>query len=92
MGVFDKLKDMQEMRKSAKELQSALSKETIVGTSSNGFAVTIDGNQNVLKVEIPDSLVHDKLQLEKGAKEAFTRALEGLKKLMVSKFSNILKG
>ncbi len=91
MSFMDKLKDMNEMRKSAKELQGALSKETIVGTSANGFSVTIDGNQNVLRVEIADTLVGDKFQLEKGAKEAFAKALDGLKKLMVSKFSNFMK-
>ncbi|MEK7619155.1 MAG: YbaB/EbfC family nucleoid-associated protein [Patescibacteria group bacterium] len=92
MSFLDKLKDMNEMRKNAKELQSVLGKETIVGTSNNGFfSVTIDGNQNVLSVTIGDQLTGDKFQLEKSAKEAFAKALDGLKKLMVSKFSSFMK-
>lgn len=92
MSFFDKLKDMNEMRKQAKEVQSALAKETIVGTSNNGFfSVTIDGNQNVLKVEVSDQLLSDKFALERSAKEAFAKSLDGLKKLMVSKFSSFVK-
>ena len=53
--------------------------------------MTIDGNQNVLSVTIGDQLTGDKFQLEKSAKEAFAKALDGLKKLMVSKFSSFMK-
>lgn len=92
MSFLDKLSNLNEMRKNAKELQSVLGKETIAGTSNNGFfSVTIDGNQNVLKVEISETLAGDRFGLEKSAKEAFSKALDGLKKLMVSKFSSYMK-
>lgn len=92
MSFFDKLSNLNEMRKNAKELQSALSKEVLIGVSNDGhFSVTLDGNQNVLRVEIADALTANKFQLEKSAKEAFTKALDGLKKMMVSKFSSYMK-
>lgn len=92
MSFFGKLKDMNEMRKQAAEIQSMLGQETVIGTSNNGgFSVTMDGNQNVLKVEISDNLVGDKFELEKSAKDAFTKALDSLKKLMVSKLSGMMK-
>ena len=80
------------MRKEARELQSALAKEVLVGTSKDGhFKVSIDGNQNVLKVEIADGIVGNKHLLEQDAKDAFARALDALKKVMASKFSSFLK-
>lgn len=95
MSILDqigKLKDLNSMRKQAKEMQSTLSKEILTGTSQNGHvSVTIDGNQNVLKVEIQDAALSDKLQLERSVKDALSRALDALKKLMVSKFSSMLK-
>ncbi len=95
MSFLDKLgkiKDLNEMRKQAKEVQSVLSQERITGTSSNGHvSVMIDGNQNVLSVEIKDEALADKQQLERSTKDALSRALDGLKKLMVSKFSGMLK-
>lgn len=88
MSFFDKLKDL----KQAREIQSQLGKEHVTGISQNGFfKVTLDGNQNVIRVEIDDAVLHDKFRLEKSAKEAFSRALDSLKKLMVSKFSSIMK-
>ncbi|MBI2644752.1 YbaB/EbfC family nucleoid-associated protein [Candidatus Uhrbacteria bacterium] len=88
MSFFDKLKDL----KQAREIQAQLGKEQVIGTSSNGlFKVTLDGNQNVVRVEIDEKVVGDRHQLEKSAKEAFSRALDSLKKLMVSKFSSIMK-
>ena len=88
MSLFDKFKDI----KQAREIQAQLGKEQIIGTSQNGsFKVTLDGNQNVIRVEIDETSIGDRRQLEKSAKEAFSRALDSLKKLMVSKFSSIMK-
>lgn len=92
MSFLDKMKDMNAMRKQAKTLQTALSQETVKGSSANNFFhVTLDGNQNVLKVEIDEKLIGDKALLERSAKEALSRALDGLKKMMVSKFSSFMK-
>lgn len=92
MGMLDKLKDLHSMRKEAKELQSALAKEQVAGASKDGyFRVTMDGNQNVLRVEIDPCLVGDHHRLESDAKDAFARTLDSLKKLMASKFSSFLK-
>ncbi|MBI2483632.1 YbaB/EbfC family nucleoid-associated protein [Candidatus Uhrbacteria bacterium] len=92
MGMLDKLKDIHSMRKEAKELQSALAKEQMTGVSKDGhFRVTLDGNQNIIRVEIDPAIVGDLHRLEADAKDAFARALDALKKLMASKFSSFLK-
>ena len=95
MGMLDKLKDINDLRKHGKELkelQGQLAKEQAVGTSSDGMViVTLDGNQNVLSVHIDEAIVGNKLQLEKSVKDAIFRALDALKKMMASKFSAFLK-
>lgn len=91
MSLFGQLKDMNEMRKQAKQMQDILAKETVEGTShDNAFKVVIDGNQNVLRVEINDSIIGDKGALEKGAREAFAQSLDNLKKIMVTKLSGMM--
>ncbi|MEK7648884.1 MAG: YbaB/EbfC family nucleoid-associated protein [Patescibacteria group bacterium] len=92
MSILDKMKDMYEMRKQATQLQALLAKEKVTGASNNNsFKVTLDGNQNVLSVEIDQSIVGDKMQLEKSGREAFSKGLDALKKMMVSKFSSYLR-
>lgn len=88
MSLFDKFRDLRK----AREIQSLLSKEIVDGVSKDGTVrVTIDGNQNVLRVSIDDSLLGEKHKLEYNTKEAFTRSLDALKKLMASKFSSVFK-
>ena len=95
MGMFDKLKDLNELRKNAgelKALQSQLAKEEIIGTSKDGqVTIVLDGNQNVVRVQIGDVILGNKNQLEASVKDALFRALDGLKKMMASKFSSFLK-
>lgn len=95
MGIFDKLKDINELRKNASELkalQAQLAKEEIVGTSKDGLVtIVLDGNQNVVRVQVHDSILGNKNQLEASIKDALFRALDGLKKMMASKFSSFLK-
>lgn len=92
MSVFDKVKDLYAIKKQANELQAALAKETVTGSSTrNVVRITLDGNQNVTNVEIDVMAISDKVLLERSVREALTSALNALKKMMVSKYSHYLK-
>ncbi len=95
MSFMDKIKDINELRKNAgelKALQGQLAKEQVVGTSSDGMVkVTLDGNQNVISVQISDDILADRVALEKSVKDALFRALDAMKKMMASKFSSFMK-
>ncbi|MEK7122469.1 MAG: YbaB/EbfC family nucleoid-associated protein [Patescibacteria group bacterium] len=95
MGMLDKLKDLNELRKHSgelKALQAQLAKEEVVGTSKDGMVtVVLDGNQNVVRVSIEDGALTNKVQLEASVKDALFRSLDALKKMMASKFSSFLK-
>jgi len=95
MSFLDKIKDINELRKNAgelKQLQSQLAKKTVTGISGDGkVSIVLDGNQNVISVTIDDSIIGNKIQLEKSVKDGLFRSLDALKKMMASQFSSFLK-
>ena len=71
MGIFDKLKDVNEMRKQAKQIEAMLAQETVTGQSSGGkIKITTDGNQNVKSVEVDESIVGDKSEVARHIRAA----------------------
>lgn len=88
--MFDKLKQMNDMRKQAKELQDTLSKEEIIGVSRNEYVkITMDGAQNIKSVAVDEKVMADKVLLERSIKEAVENSNEKLRKLMISKMGGL---
>ena len=83
MGLFDKLKDVNEMRKQAKQIELALSQEEIMGKSSGEKIVIImDGNQNVKSVQVADSIVGDRGDIARNIREALEDLNKKHKKML----------
>ena len=92
MGIFDKLKDINEMRKQAKQMESLLAVETVSGKSSGGkILLVIDGNQNVKSVEVDASIVGDKKEIGRHIRGALEDLFKQHKKMLQSKFGNMMK-
>ncbi len=86
--MFNKLKQIQNIRKQAKSLQSQLAEVMIVGKGlGNKIMVTIDGNQSVQGVKIEDGLAT--AEIEKGVKEAFNDATKKLQKELAGKMKDM---
>jgi len=86
--MFNKLKQIQELRKQAKELQNNLSAETITSKSEQDLVkVTIDGNHKVKNVEIDNNLlnIESKEKLENGLQDAYNKAADEVQKMMARK-------
>ncbi len=86
--MFNKLKQIQELRKQAKELQNNLSAETITSKSEQDLVkVTIDGNHKVKNVEIDNNLlnIESKEKLENGLQDAYNKAVDEVQKMMARK-------
>jgi DNA-binding protein YbaB len=67
--MFQKLKQYKDLRDSAKEAQSVLSKETVHADSVGGkIGVVMDGNQQILSIDIDPSLLARK-RLRKALKK-----------------------
>lgn len=91
MGLFDKLKDVNEMRKQAKQIEMMLGSEEVMGKSSGEkIKITIDGNQKVKSVEVSDSIVGDRGEIARNIREALEDLNAKHKKMLQSKFGNMM--
>ncbi len=86
--MFNKLKQIQDLRKQAKALQNSLSAETITSEKEGGMIkVTVDGNHKVQKIEIDNELLNteSKEKLENGLQNALNNATDDVQKMMARK-------
>ena len=92
MGLLDKLKDINEMRKQAKHLESLLAQEIVVGKSSGEkIKITTDGNQNVKSVEVSPDIAGDKSEIARHIRAALDDLFKHHKKMLQSKFGNVMQ-
>lgn len=86
--MLNKLKQFNDIRKQAKEMQNTLSEIVVVGQSSGQrVMVTIDGNQSVQGVQIDSADDIDKLQAD--VKDAINDAMKKLQKELASKMQGM---
>ncbi len=91
MGLFDKIKDVNEMRKQAKQIELTLSAEQVTGSSSGGkIKITMDGNQKVLSVEVDPTVAGDKSEVARHIRQALEDLNSKHKKMLQSKFGNMM--
>ena len=89
--MFDKLKDMYQLQKQAREIQSRLSGEKVEGSSRDGsFRVALNGNQELLSVFVSETATLSREMVERNMKEAFSDALAKLKNLLASKMREMM--
>jgi DNA-binding protein YbaB len=92
MGFLDKMKDINEMRKQAKQIELALSQETVTGKSpGEKIKITIDGNQKVQSVEVSDSIVGDRGEIARNIRSALEDLNNKHKKMLQSKFGSMMQ-
>ena len=88
MVKMNKLKQVWDMRKAAKNMQSSLADVAVVGEAVGGLVkVGLDGNQKITKVEIDPSLMNPDSQdkVQNGILEAFESAQKQIQKIMQEK-------
>ncbi|HVY67431.1 MAG TPA: YbaB/EbfC family nucleoid-associated protein [Patescibacteria group bacterium] len=92
MGLLDKLKDVNEMRKQAKQMELALAQETVTGSSGGGkIKITMDGNQAVKSVEVSPDIAGDKSEVARHIRAALEDLFKQHKKMLQSKFGSMLQ-
>lgn len=91
MGLIDKLKDVNEMRKQAKQLEMVLATELVTGSSSGDkIKITMDGNQNIKSVEVSPDIAGDKSEVARHIRAALEDLFKHHKKMLQSKFGNMM--
>jgi DNA-binding YbaB/EbfC family protein len=84
--MFNKLKQVKELRDKAKQLQGMLAEEKVEGSAGWGkVKIKMDGNQQVLNVEIDPELLTDPKKLQEILKDAFNDAAKKAQRRMVEK-------
>ena len=92
MGFLDKIKDVNEMRKQAKQIESVLGSETVTGKSSGEkVKIVIDGNQVVKSVEVDASIAGDKSEVARHIRAALEDLFKQHKKMLQSKFGSMMQ-
>jgi len=88
--MFNKLKQFKDLRSQAKTLQNAL-KEEIVEIEKHGVKITMNGNQEIVSVNVNSDLLSPdkKNQLENAIKDANNSAIEKTKHVMAQKMQSM---
>ncbi|MFH2062956.1 MAG: YbaB/EbfC family nucleoid-associated protein [bacterium] len=82
--MFNKLKQVKDLRDKAKQLQSRLGEVEVEGSAAwNKVRITIDGNQSVKKVTIDPDMMADRAKLEGALVEAFNDAVKKVQRKMI---------
>jgi DNA-binding YbaB/EbfC family protein len=88
--MFNKLKQIKDIRQKAKNIQSTLAGERVEGSAGWGkVKITLDGNQKVVSINFDPEIVGDKAKLEGLTKEAFNDAMDKLQKMLASKMKDL---
>lgn len=86
--MFNKLKQIKDLKKQAKEMQNSLSQETITCEGEGGkVKVTVDGNNKIKNISIDDQLLSPeyKEKLENSLSKTINKATEDVQKIMARK-------
>jgi len=86
--MFSKLKQFKDLRDQAKQMQNVLAQESTEGSADWGkVKVKINGNQEILSVEIDPELLSadNKEKLESAIKEATNDAIKKVQRIMADK-------
>lgn len=89
--MFNKLKQIKDLRKQARELQDNLAQDSVTAESEGGqIKIVIDGNQQVKEVKIDEALLssENKDRLENGLKETYNKAIKDVQTLMARKMQS----
>jgi len=90
--MFDKLKQIKELRDRAKQMKEILAQETVHADAAHGQVnIVMDGNQEIISLTVePELLAADKKEeLEQGIKEAVNEAIKKSRTVMAQKIQGM---
>lgn len=89
MSMFSQLKQIKDLKEQAKKLQNELGKE-IIDTEKGGIKITMNGSQEVLKVEITNTdILGNKEKLESAIKECTNESVKKVQNVMAKKMQSM---
>tara|TARA_Y100000310_G_C20115747_1_gene549196 strand:- start:6 stop:296 length:291 start_codon:yes stop_codon:yes gene_type:complete len=84
--MFDKLKELKNLQEQAKKMQADLATERVT-TSESGVIITMDGNMQIIDIEIADHLLtlENKNKLQVAIRQAHKSAIDRVQKKMAER-------
>ena len=89
--MFNKLKEIKDLKKQANDIKNSMAQEAVTGEALGGdIKITMNGNQEIQAVEVSESLLSpgNKEDIERGIKDAFSKANKELQSLMMRKMQS----
>ncbi len=90
--MFEKLKQIKDLRSKAKQLQNVLGQESVEASAAWGkIKLTMNGNQEITLLDIDPELLNPskKEDLENGIKEAVKDAIKKVQRIMAKKMQDM---
>lgn len=83
--MFDKIKQLKELRDQAEKIKSMLEHKTVTASASGGdISIVMNGNQHIVSIDIHDRLLDPtkKLDLTRGLLDAHAEAIAKAQRVM----------
>ncbi|MFA5135142.1 MAG: YbaB/EbfC family nucleoid-associated protein [Patescibacteria group bacterium] len=90
--MFDKIKQLKELRDQAQQIRAVLAQESVSGEGGHGkVTIVMNGNQEVLAVEVEPTLLNEgsKEDLQKHIAEAANDAIKKAQRVMAQKMQGM---
>ncbi len=87
--MFDKIKDLYSLQKQAKQIKKEL-KNIHIEAEVDGIIVIIDGEQEVVKITIPEEMGGNAKKLEDSLLKAFNKALKKSQQIAAEKMKDVM--
>lgn len=89
--MFDKAKDLYKLQKQAREIKAKL-KNTHIEAEHEGVTVTINGEQEVVKVVISDDAMQNKKKLEENLEKCLNKAIKKSQQIGAEMMKDVMGG
>ena len=89
MSKFQQAKDMYKLQKQAKDVKKKL-KNIHIEAEENGVKVTVNGEQEIISVEISDEAMHDKKKLEESVLNCMKKAMKKAQEVAAVNMKDIM--
>ncbi len=88
--MFSKIKAIKDLRNQAKTMKNEFDQIIEKGEGARGkIVVTMNGNQEILDLQIDDELIGNKERLTNGLKEAFKDVIKKIQHKMASRMKDM---
>ena len=89
MGFFGQAKDLYSMQKQAKAIKAQL-KNIHIEAEIEGMVVTVDGEQKLIEVKIPEAMMQNAVKMAKTFVDAANKAIKKSQEIAAEKMKPVM--